>query len=177
MKKIVLSAVLLAASLSAYEIKNVSVNFKAFKTYAKIGVGGTFDKVQVVKSSNQKELQKMLLGTKVTINTTSVNSSNAGRDKKLVNNFFNVQGVSEIDAKIVDVKEKNLVVNITMNKKSLNIPMNYSVSGNKVNASGTIDLADFNMLPSLGSITKACYELHKGKTWQDVDISFEITTK
>jgi len=77
----------------------------------------------------------------------------------------------------VDVKKDVLLVDITMNSISLKIPMRYSVVNDKVSASGTIDLADFSMLKSLKSINKACYALHQGKTWQDVDISFEIKLK
>jgi polyisoprenoid-binding protein YceI len=176
MKKILLSSALLAASLSAYTITDLNVNFKAFKTYEKIGVGGKFDQVSYTKA-DKKTIEEMLLNSKVEITTANVNSANADRDKKLVASFFNAQNVKKIDAKIISVTQKNVIVQIAMNNKTLDIPMSYTNEKNKITAQGTIDLADFALLPSLASINKACYELHKGKTWQDVDISFEITYK
>lgn len=70
-----------------------------------------------------------------------------------------------------------LIAKITMNDKSLNIPMNYTANDGVITAKGTIDLADFAMIPSLKSINKACYDLHQGKTWQDVDIAFTLNYK
>jgi polyisoprenoid-binding protein YceI len=119
----------------------------------------------------------MLLNSSVKIDTQSVNSGNKGRDIKLVSYFFNIQDVKFIKAKIVEIKNSNIIVKISMNSKSLNIPMSYKVQNNTIIANGTIDLADFDMLTSLSAINKACYTLHQGKTWQDVNISFEIKYK
>ena len=64
-----------------------------------------------------------------------------------------------------------------MNGVTKTIPMKLDFDDDEIEAEGHIDLADFNMLPSLSSITKACYDLHKGKTWQDVEIKFELKTR
>ena len=167
---------LVAASLSALEVQHTTVKFTAFKTYAKKGVSGVFDTVAL---SNKKadDVKSLLLNAAVDINTASVNSGNKGRDAKLVNAFFNVQNVKHIQAKIVKVEENSLTVAISMNGKTLNIPMSYSVKNNTVTAKGVIDLADFTMLPSLKSLNKACYARHQGKTWQDVDIFFSLDYK
>jgi len=55
--------------------------------------------------------------------------------------------------------------------------MKMDLDGKELEAEGYIDLADFKMLPSLKSINKACYDLHKGKTWQDVKIEIELELK
>ena len=176
MKKTLLSLLLVAASLSALEVQQTTVKFTAFKTYAKKGVSGVFDKVTLTdKKAN--DVKSLLLNAAVDINTASVNSGNKGRDAKLVNAFFNVQNVKHIKAKIVKVEKNSLMVAITMHGKTLNIPMSYSVKNNTVKANGVIDLADFTMLPSLKSLNKACYTRHQGKTWQDVDIFFTMDYK
>ena len=41
-------------------------------------------------------------------------------------------------------------------------------------ASGTIDMFDFALNKAHASISKACYDLHAGKTWSDVAVSAEI---
>ena len=176
MKKIIFALLFLAASLSAYEVQNTTVKFTAFKTYAKKGVSGIFDKV-AIKSEKKEDIKAFLENTTAIINTSSVNSGNAGRDTKLVKYFFNVQNVSNIKATLSNVSKNSLIAKITMHKKTLNIPMSYSVKGNTIEAKGVIDLADFAMLDSLHSITKACYALHQGKTWQDVNIYFTIVYK
>ena len=116
----------------------------------------------------------MLEGLKADIKTGSVNSGHKERDKTLVNAFFNVQSNALIEAQIVSAKESTLIVKITMNRQSKEVPMQYQVNGNTIRANGYIDLADFDMLPSLQAINKACYDLHEGKTWQDVAIEFSI---
>jgi polyisoprenoid-binding protein YceI len=176
MKKIVLASLMLAASLSAYEVQSSSVKFTAFKTYAKKGVSGVFDVVKIATNKNDT-VAGLLTNATATINTSSVNSGNKGRDNKLVSKFFDVQNVKNIEAKIVKVEKKMLIAKITMNDKSLNIPMNYTANDGVITAKGTIDLADFAMIPSLKSINKACYDLHQGKTWQDVDIAFTLNYK
>lgn len=176
MKKFIISLLLLNISLFAYEVDNISVKFTAFKTYAKKGVNAVFDNVQYKKTTSDT-IVGMLTNSSVKISTAKVNSGNKARDEKLVASFFNVQGVETIEANIIDVREKLLIVEIKMNNKTLNIPMFYTVSDSSIIANGTIDLADFMMIPSLSSINKACYDLHQGKTWQDVDISFEMDYK
>ena len=175
MKKILLAGMLAAAAFG-YEATGVDVEFKAFKTPLKIGVKGGFDKI-ALHSKEAGKLKDMLLGTSVTIDTASVDSKNPGRDKKLVHNFFEVQGVKNIQAKIVKVDTKVLTVAVTMNGKTLNVPMKYENEHNEIEAEGVIDLADFGMLPSLQAINKACYAKHQGKTWQDVDLEFELKYK
>jgi len=172
MKKILLAG-LLAAAAFGYEATDVDVEFKAFKTPLKIGVKGGFDKI-ALHSKEADSLNGLLLGTSITIDTASVDSKNPGRDKKLVHSFFEVQGVKNIEAKIVKVDAKVLTVAITMNGKTLDIPMKYENEHNEIEAEGVIDLADFGMLPSLKAINTACYEKHQGKTWQDVELEFEL---
>jgi polyisoprenoid-binding protein YceI len=176
MKKILLASLVLAASLSAYEVQNSSVKFTAFKTYAKKGVSGVFDVVKITTNKNDT-IKGLLTNATATINTSSVDTANKGRDIKLVSKFFDVQNVKNIEAKIIKVDKKSLIAKITMNGKSLDIPMSYTVNANKIKAKGTIDLGDFAMIPSLKSLNKACYVLHHGKTWQDVDIAFTLDYK
>ena len=154
MKKIIFALLFLVASLSAYEVQKTTVKFTAFKTYAKKGVSGVFNKV-AVDSKTQKSIEALLENTTAVIDTSSVNSGNKGRDAKLVGKFFNVQNVSKIKATLSNVSKNSLIAKITMHEKTLNIPMSYTVKGNTIQAKGVIDLADFGMLDSLHSLNKA----------------------
>ncbi|MDM5272324.1 YceI family protein [Sulfurovum sp. zt1-1] len=172
MKKSLVAFFMMSLALFGYEVNSVEVGFTAFKTPAKVGVNGSFNNVEIVGNKSAESIEAMLTGLGVNIQTKNVNSGNEGRDKKLVSDFFLTQFTHTIQAKIVSVKPDAMVVEITMNNKTLSVPMVYKVEENKVIAKGYIDLGDFDMLPSLMSINKACYDLHAGKTWQDVEVGF-----
>jgi len=179
MKKIVWATVLLAFSAFAdcsYQSDTAKVTWKAFKTYEKIGVGGSFDRV-VVTSKSANSIEALLVGSNVKIDTSSINSGNPGRDATLVSSFFKTQNINTITAKILSLKDSKALTEITINNITKTIPLVYTVNEGKVSAKGSIDLGDFTMLPSLQSINKVCFDLHGGKTWQDVEIGFEIPTK
>lgn len=175
-KKILLPALFTSSALFAQctlDSNDIKVGWKAFKTYEKIGVGGSFDKLSLV-SSPAASLHKVLEGTSVEIDTASVNTNNKERDATLVKHFFEVQNTKTIKAKILTVSEKSLDVAIEMNGVKRIIPFKYERAHDKLEAHGVIDLNDFHMLLALGAINKACYDLHAGKTWQDVVLSFTL---
>jgi len=179
MKKILLlllSASAIFASQCHYEVKKLDVDWKAYKTPLKLGVGGTFDKI-TLHATDKSSTKALLESATIVIDTSSINSKNSGRDAKLVQFFFDKQGVKDINIKVVSVESKIITLAITMNGVTKNVPMKLDLERDEAEAEGYIDLADFNMLPSLKSINKACFDLHKGKTWQDVAIEFEIETK
>ena len=177
MKKSLIMFLMMSLALFGYEPESVEVGFTAFKTPAKVGVSGSFNSVEITGKKSAESIEEMLTGLGVTIETKSVNSGNEGRDKLLVSDFFLVQFVHVIQAKIVTVKPDSLVVEITMNNKSVSVPMVYKREENRVMAKGYIDLGDFHMLPSLKGINTACYDLHEGKTWQDVEVGFLLHFK
>jgi hypothetical protein len=166
----------------------VSVGWKAYKTPAKIGVGGVFNDVSYTPIAPKgKNFKEILVGSSVVINTNSVNSKNEARDLKLVNSFFKIMSDEKIKAKILDIKankrEKGkprtgvISMEITMNSITKEVPMNYSYENGKLKAEGFIDIFDFQASKALSAINKACFDLHKGKTWSDVLISFEMNIK
>jgi polyisoprenoid-binding protein YceI len=173
-KKLLLGTFLLSASLFAectYSLQAPKVGFKAFKTYEKIGVSGVFESVKV-KTTTAGSAETLLDSLHATITTSSLNTSNAGRDATLKASFFEVQNVGTIEAKVIKMDVKKVVVALSMNGVTKEIPMPYTLNEGVFEAQGTIDLADYSMLPSLHAINKACYDLHAGKTWQDVEIAF-----
>ncbi len=197
MKKIVLSILMLvglSSVLSAVQKTGcvlaqqgkVTAAWMAYKTASKIGVSGTFDKVDYTPIAKEgKNFREILVGSSVSIDTSSVNSKNKGRDVKLVKFFFEQMSSNKITAKITDIKADKKIkgkprtgivtLNITMNGVTNTVPMKYSFADSVFSAKGTIDIFDFSGSKALSSINKACFDLHKGKTWNDVTIAF--TTK
>jgi polyisoprenoid-binding protein YceI len=179
MKKILLSLLAtsaLFASQCTYDLKELKVEWKAYKTPLKIGVGGTFDKVSF-SATDKSSTKALLASSTIVIDTASIDSKNSGRDAKLVNYFFETQGVKEITIKVLSVEHNRVNLAVTMNGITKTVPMKLDLERDEAEGEGYIDLADFKMLPSLSAITKACYDLHQGKTWQDVEIEFELKTK
>ena len=168
---------------------DMNVTWKAYKTPEKIGVGGQFTAVKYTPNTLEgKNFRELFVGSKVNIDTSKLTTGNPGRDEKLVKFFFSLMSSNIIEAKIVDIKRSDkhekgkprtgtVSVEITMNGKTKTVPMQYIYDKGQFNASGTIDLVDFAAGKALASINKACYELHKGKTWSDVTIGFSTRVK
>lgn len=169
-----LSTSLFAASCN-YSVASSSLEWTAFKTPAKVGVKGSFDDIDL-KFQVADTQTKLLSSSSVNIVTAKVNSHNEGRDAKLVASFFHVQGVKDIGAKVLEVSDNTANVEISMNGIKKIIPMTLTIKDDNIKLLGEIDLAEFDMLPSLAAITKACYDLHQGKTWQEVVLEFNIKT-
>jgi len=174
---------LLGISLYAQgcELESFSVNWTAFKTPAKIGVSGTFERPKL-KLANHKDdcLLSVLPMSTVHIQTASVKTDNAQMDNNIVNAFFKSMNKGEyIDAiiKRIDIAQKELSVEITMNDKTQTVFMNFNSEGKTFLAKGKIDLLNFSASQAINSLNEACFESHKGKTWSEVEISFMIQTK
>jgi len=164
----------------------VIVKWKAYKTPLKLGVGGTFNDIKYIPVAPEgKNFREILVGSSIAIDTRKVNSKNKGRDETLYKSFFKQMNIQEIKAKIIDIKAdpkvKNaprtgiVAVEIDMNGVNRVVPMKYSFSDGIFSANGFIDILDFSAKKALTSISRACHDLHKGKTWPDVSIGF--TTK
>ena len=168
MKKIALLAALSIFALAECQLQ--SLQWTAFKTPLKLGVKGTFDKIDFAKGDGCLE------GAKVHINKSSVDTKNPGRDKTLRLFFFDrLKG--PIEAKILKVHEKTLDVAITLNGKTKTIPFFYTKKDGLIHAKGVIDLFDFGASKTLSSIAKACFDKHQGKTWNDVELGFTINAQ
>ena len=163
----------------------ISVGWEAFKTPAKKGVAGVFDTIKYTPIKNEgKNFKEILVGSTISIDTNSIDSKNRGRDAKLVAKFFKLFGSDKITAKVTDIKSTNkqgskpktgtIFVDITMNKITKNVPLSYTYDQGVMQAKGYIDLFDFQAKKALASINQACFELHQGKTWNDVAINFTM---
>jgi polyisoprenoid-binding protein YceI len=166
---------------------NMNVSWKAYKTLGKLGVGGTFTAVKYTPAALEgKNFRELFVGSKVSIDISKIDTGNPGRDETLVKDFFSVLKGKTIEGEITDIKKTDkhvkgkprtgsIDVKITMNEKTLTIPMKYVYAEGKFDAVGTIDLLDFAASNALSSINKSCFDLHKGKTWSDVSIGFSTT--
>ncbi len=169
---------------------DLNISWKAYKTFAKLGVGGKFTDVKYTPNKKEgKNFKELFIGSKVSIDISKIDTKNAGRDKTLVSMFFGKLKGKTIESVIKNIEADKPVngkrvyhgivdVMLTMNEKTITIPMKYNYSKDGIfKAKGTIDLFDFKAKDALSSINKSCYDLHKGKTWNDVTIEFATTVK
>ncbi len=192
MKKVLLSLLTLfsishaATGCVLVQPSDINVTWKAYKTLGKIGVGGQFTSVKYTPAALEgKNFKELFVGSTVTIDATKINTGNSSRDDTLVRMFFKKLKSSTIEAKIIAIKSDKHVrgkprtgimdAMITMNEKTLSIPMKFHYKKGHLTATGTIDLFDFAASDALASINKSCYDLHSGKTWSDVSIGFSTT--
>lgn len=183
--KRVIFLLLLSASMLMSETNQsefVKVYWKAFKTFKKIGVDGEFTHIKFTpKHLKAKDLKDLLLGSKIVIDTTKLETNNIGRNKKIISLFFGKLAGDSITGEIIETKEKTtysgtLIAKIVMNKKEVLIPMKYDFDykHEELVANGVLDIFDFNGNTALKSINTECFKLHEGKTWNDVEIEFRI---
>jgi len=64
-----------------------------------------------------------------------------------------------------------------MNEVTKTVPMKYEIKDKKVVASGVIDILNFSMSESFAKFAKECFDLHNGKSFSEVTISFELPFK
>ena len=175
-----------AGGCTLVQPKEMSVDWVAYKTLAKVGVGGKFTSVEYTPNALEgKNFRELLVGSKISIDVTHIDTGNKERDTTLVKYFFGKLSSDKIEATIKSIEADprvkgkprtgDITAMISLNGKSLIIPMKYHYSDSKFDAKGVIDLTDFDALPALASINKSCYDLHKGKTWRDVTIGFHTT--
>lgn len=168
----------------AYQAETTVINWTAFKTTAKKGVSGKFDKFDVlVPNDNNEFMIQSLNSATVSIPVNSVNSDNPERDKKIDSLFFGAMDQTEIISVLVkSITEESAVVEITMNGKSVDYDGQITVENETVKFHATINLDDFEAQPAVESLNTACKDLHTGedgvsKLWSEVDIDVETTLK
>ncbi|MCK5854135.1 MAG: YceI family protein [Sulfurovaceae bacterium] len=196
MKKIILSALLLLSFNTAQaggclleQAGDVNVTWKAYKTLSKLGVQGVFTDVKYTPNKKSAaNFKELFIGSKISIDVSKIDTKHKARDKTLVAMFFNQLKGGKIEGEIKSIeadKSKNgkrsytgvLEVSLKMNGRTLLIPMKYQYKKGDFQAIGTIDIFDFDGNDALRSINKSCFDLHKGKTWSDVNIGFRTKIK
>jgi len=164
-----------------YDSQSTVVGWEAFKTNAKKGVKGVFNKVDVLVPNSSENMLQTLSGATFSIPVNSINSENEARDLKLQNSFFGNMTSSEIITGLVkSIDETTATVEITMNGVSHDYTGNLKVEDKTVNFNVGIDLLDFEAKTAMDSLNVVCGELHKGddgvtKLWSEVDITVTTT--
>lgn len=156
-----------------FTLSSSSVEWTAYKTPKKVGVKGSFNKLEIKTKKDQSDSIEMAIqGARFMADSASVNTENPDRDQKIVNSFFIKKNKAvEISGNVKSVKKDKVEVEFNINGNKKVIPMNLAIQGTNATLTGSIDVMDFLMGENLAALTKACYDLHEGKTWSTVDLS------
>lgn len=167
----------------SYVHDSTRVNWTAYKFTEKKGVKGTFDSVVVEGVANGAiSPLDVFANVSFRILSSSVNTNDAARDKKILNYFFGKMiATNEISGKMVSVNEKGEAeVLIKMNNVEHNVQGVFTIKENKVSLQVEINMNHWNGQEAIASLNKECYELHKGDDgksvlWPDVSVQIETT--
>ncbi len=177
-----------AEPICFYQYTNNStatVNWTAFKTTAKVGVGGTFNQVMIKSGEKSTKITEVLNNITFTIVTESIFSKNEERDAKIVASFFGAMDATDLiigHTKSVEGNNESgtCIFYLTLNNIEKEVTLNYKVADNKVSLTGEIDLANFSGDAAIASLNKVCEDLHKGedgvsKLWSVVELNIEAS--
>lgn len=167
---------------------DMNVTWKAYKTLDNIEVKGAFTSVNYVPAAKEgKNFRELLVGSTLQIDTAKVDTGDLQMDDAFVSMCFKKFKATSIKAEIMSMKADKRIkgkpyggvldVRFTINEKTLVIPMPYVYDKEKFLAKGSIDLFDFSGRESLANVNKECYDVNKGKTWNDLKLEFATHIK
>lgn len=163
-----------AAKESSYQ-KNLQ--WTAYKTKEKVPVMGTFNTITLTNTQEGKPLEESLQGAKFSCDGTTVSTGDTARDGTLTAFFFKrLQGGTAIQGSFGKFENNKVSITFTVNGKTVTKVFDYTLAGKEITIKGSIDiLKDFDADKAFTSLHRACYDLHEGKTWTEVDIVVKIS--
>ncbi|MGJ4752087.1 YceI family protein [Leptospira kmetyi] len=174
----------------SYDHASTKFGWKAFKFTEKTGVGGSFDKIEVVGTTAGNSLEKVLKGIKFTIDPNAVNSGNNDRDAKIKSAFFYpLKKNGKIEGKVVSVElnsDKTSgkgAIELKFNGVTKKLDVNFTIQeGNRLEANSKLELGDFKALSAVDALNLVCKDLHKGKDgvtklWSEVELTISTQLK
>ncbi len=154
------------------------LDWTAYKTTAKVGVGGTFTDVTFT-AGESTDMEGALTSIEFEINTASVETNNEDRNGKIAEHFFGTINTPTISGKMtsVDMEAGTAVVTIMMNGISFDVDGEFSMDGADFSYKADIDVQKWNGVSGIEALNEVCEDLHTGDDgvsvlWQNVDISF-----
>lgn len=166
----------------SYNEGATNITWTAYKTSAKVPVGGGFNEY-TVEAESGSDLKEVISSMTFVINTASVETNNPERNAKIAEHFFKTIQTPEITGNVKSLNEDGTaVVSIAMNGVNFDTKGNYTLEGEKFMFSATIDVSSWNGMAGIEALNAVCKDLHTGedgvsKLWSEVEISFETTLK
>ncbi|BDD09249.1 hypothetical protein FUAX_16810 [Fulvitalea axinellae] len=173
-----------SAFLYEYDASATKINWTAYKTTDKVGVGGSFNKATVTGAVKSQDPKEVIRNVEFTIPVSGTNTKLAMRDEKIIKFFFGAMTDTEnIVGKIVSLEDDGqAMVSLTLNGVSKDVKATYKVEGASVSLKSVLDLNEFSGQEAVNSLNKACEKLHAGKDgvtklWPEVSIEVSTVLK
>lgn len=170
-------------SNAAFAVINAQndIKFIAYKYTEKVGVGGQFNKVDVISGGEGNSVKEAIHNTEFSIPVSSLATKDTSRDYKIKKFFFGIMDNTKmLSGKLMISDDTNGVATITMNGESKDVPFTYTIVDKTFNMQAIIDINNWNAAKALASLNKICEDLHKGadgisKTWSEVALNITTT--
>ena len=162
--------------LYSFDESATNVFWAGYKTDDKLKVIGQFKELKTDRSDQQfSSLEELVNGINFSINTASSASGDEIRDLSLKEYFFKLFTENfEINGSLTEMTDETITATINMFGIAKNIQLTYSVDKEVLKMKGTLSLEEFGAVKAYNSIHTKCFDLHKGKTWDDVDVIIEV---
>ncbi|CAG0904111.1 unnamed protein product, partial [Cyprideis torosa] len=145
------------------ELDSIGLRFTAFKTPDKVGVDGTFNKVDL-NARPGNDIVTILNGASFSIDTKGVNTGDAGRDEKLNRYFFGQLNSDMIHGTFNSVSDEGIELTLNLNEKEKTYTIPAVINDDSIQFNFTINVVeDFAASNALAAINNACSALHQGK--------------
>lgn len=171
----------------AYDASQTKLVWTAYKFTERTGVKGTFDTLVIETKAEENSIPALLTDAQFTIPIASLNTTNPERDVKIRKFFFgNLKATTQLKGKVTDVvgddKEGSLNFVLSMNEMDMPVSMAYTLSGDTLILSGTMDVNNWNAKGGIAALNKECNDLHKGTDgksalWPDLNLELRSTLK
>lgn len=161
-----------------YDSLSTELTWTAYKTSAKVPVGGTFDDIQITSDGSSDDPTALLESMKFSIKTGSVNSASEERDPKIIQYFFGTINTTSIDGRLKKLKDNGkAIVEISMNGVKADVEGDYTFVDGKFTFDTSVEMKMWNAVAGIDALNAACDDLHTGddgvsKLWSEVTLSF-----
>jgi len=163
-----------------YKYNDASTEFSwtAYKTSAKVGVGGSFNEMEITGDESSDDPIALIESMKFSMETASVETNEADRNKKIGELFFGTINTPTIEGSVKELKDNGkAIIEVTMNGVTADVEGDYTLVDGKFEFNSSIDVSSWNAMSGIETLNEACYDLHTGddgvsKLWSEVALSF-----
>lgn len=152
--------------------EGVTLEWTGYKTPKKVGVSGTFKKIDIKGATKAADMLTSLAGMTYEIHLNSISSGDEVRDTRIAKLLF--LGTDTIKGEFLESKDKKLLFSSLVNKVKKTIILDPTIKGDSLTAVGSFDLMDFSLQENFAEFAKACFARHEGKSWSEVQVTLKI---
>ncbi|MFT5336696.1 MAG: polyisoprenoid-binding protein YceI [Sphingobacteriales bacterium] len=164
------------------DTESSKVLWTAYKLTKKIGVNGTFDAHTISGSLTGSSLDSIIPGLEISIPINSLNTKDAGRDKKIKETFFATLNTDVIEGRVSSFGNKKAGIDFTLNGITKTVEGRYEIKKEKFVWEGELILTDFDGSAALKALNEVCSAKHtdadgSSPMWPDVALRWVVKLK